>query len=66
MNVLALPGGPSVAELEEVGVRRVSVGSSLAVAAYSTLVRGAQELLEQGTSNYVNEGASKPFPTSLF
>ena len=52
VNVLALPTGPPIAELEAAGVRRVSVGSLLAAAAYGGLVSGARELLEQGTSRY--------------
>ena len=58
VNVLALPAGPSIAELESVGVRRVSVGSLLASAAYGALVRGARELLEDGTSRYAEAGVS--------
>lgn len=65
VNVLALPHGPSIAELADVGVRRVSVGASLAAAAYGALVRGAQELLEAGTSEYVRSGGSRPHPFSL-
>ena len=56
VNVLALPGGPSNAELESVGVRRVSTGSALAFAAYGALVAGAQELRERGTSTYAAAG----------
>lgn len=52
VNVLALPSGPSIQELESAGVRRVSVGSLLTAAAYGALVAGARELLEQGTSTY--------------
>lgn len=52
VNVLALPAGPTIEELERAGVRRVSVGSLLAAAAYGALVGGAAELLEQGTSRY--------------
>jgi 2-methylisocitrate lyase-like PEP mutase family enzyme len=52
VNVLALPGGPSTAELASVGVRRVSTGSLLAGAAYAALVAGARELLTDGTSRY--------------
>lgn len=58
VNVLALPNGPTVSELESVGVRRVSTGGSLARAAYGALVAGAQELLTQGTSSYTAAGAS--------
>lgn len=66
VNVLALPHGPSIPELARVAVRRVSVGASLAGAAYSALVRGAQELRETGTSRYLVEGRSQPHPFSLF
>ena len=52
LNVLALPGGPSIPELASVGVRRVSTGSLLAAAAYGALVTGARELLGEGTSTY--------------
>ncbi|MCU1380849.1 MAG: 2-methylisocitrate lyase, partial [Acidimicrobiales bacterium] len=45
VNVLAMPGGPAVAELASVGVRRVSTGGSLARAAYDELRRAATELL---------------------
>src|SRR5207247_2601090 len=59
VNVLALPSAPSVSELASVGVRRVSIGSSLARAAYGTLLAGAQELLTAGTSRYAEEGAPR-------
>jgi 2-methylisocitrate lyase-like PEP mutase family enzyme len=52
VNVLALPGGPTVAELAAVGVRRVSTGSSLAASAYGALMAGVGELLTEGTSRY--------------
>ena len=52
VNVLALPGGPSTAELASVGVRRVSTGSLLAGAAYAALIAGARELITDGTSRY--------------
>lgn len=54
LNVLALPHGPSVGELAEIGVRRVSTGSSLASTAYGALMRGARELRELGTSSYLD------------
>jgi 2-methylisocitrate lyase-like PEP mutase family enzyme len=62
VNVLALAGGPSVAELASVGVRRVSTGGALARAAYAALTVGAQELLDAGTSEYQRAGA----PTTTF
>lgn len=52
VNVLALPGGPPVAELAEAGVRRISVGGAFALAAYGALVEAARELLDEGTYGY--------------
>ena len=52
LNVLALPHGPTVAELASVGVRRVSTGGALARSAYGALLAGARELLADGTSSY--------------
>ena len=56
VNVLALPVGPAVSELESAGVRRVSTGGLLARAAYGALVAGAEELLREGTSRYSERG----------
>ena len=50
MNVLILPGGPTVAELAEIGVRRVSTGSLLAARAYGALVEAANALQNDGTA----------------
>jgi 2-methylisocitrate lyase-like PEP mutase family enzyme len=66
VNVLAVPGGPTVAELASVGVRRVSTGSLLAASAYGALVTGAQELLEQGTSRYTETGVPRDFLRQAF
>jgi 2-methylisocitrate lyase-like PEP mutase family enzyme len=52
VNVLARPGVPPVAELAEVGVRRVSVGGGFAFAALGTLVEAARELLTDGTYTF--------------
>ena len=57
MNVLALPSGPSVAELGAAGVRRISTGGALARAAYGALLVGAAELRDGGTSAYSRAGA---------
>jgi 2-methylisocitrate lyase-like PEP mutase family enzyme len=59
VNVLALPAGPSVAELAGVGVRRVSTGGALAFAAYGALVRAAKELRDSGTSTYARDRLSR-------
>ena len=56
VNVLALQGGPTVAELAGLGARRISTGGSLARAAYGALLDGARELLATGTSDYLRSG----------
>jgi 2-methylisocitrate lyase-like PEP mutase family enzyme len=60
LNVLAGLGGMTlgVAELQELGVTRISLGGSLARAAYGALLRAATEVREQGTFGYVREAAS--------
>jgi len=52
VNVLALPGGPSVAQLAEIGVGRISVGSAFASAALGALVEAATELRDEGTYGF--------------
>jgi 2-methylisocitrate lyase-like PEP mutase family enzyme len=52
VNVLALPGGPSVTELAALGVGRVSVGGAFAYVALGAVVEAARELREQGTYGY--------------
>lgn len=49
LNAMAVPGGPSVADLESAGVRRVSVGTAIAQVAYGAAQRAARELLTSGT-----------------
>ncbi|MEV0901350.1 isocitrate lyase/phosphoenolpyruvate mutase family protein [Actinoplanes sp. NPDC049802] len=56
VNVLALPGVPSVSELGKLGVRRVSVGGALAWAAYGAVRDAAKELLETGTTGFRARG----------
>jgi 2-methylisocitrate lyase-like PEP mutase family enzyme len=52
VNVLALPAGPTVAELAGAGVARISVGGAFAFAALGAVVEAARELQEQGTYTY--------------
>lgn len=62
VNVLAKPGTPTVPELAELGVSRVSVGGLLAWATYGALVKAANELLGPGTSAYADsvlDGATR-------
>jgi 2-methylisocitrate lyase-like PEP mutase family enzyme len=54
VNVVARPGCPPVAELAELGVRRVSVGAWFAFAALGELVEAATELRDQGTFGYLD------------
>jgi 2-methylisocitrate lyase-like PEP mutase family enzyme len=49
LNILVGPGAPSVTELRDLGVARVSLGSAIVRAAYGLARRGAVELLEKGT-----------------
>jgi 2-methylisocitrate lyase-like PEP mutase family enzyme len=53
VNVLAVAGAPSVGQLAEAGVSRVSVGGSLAFAALGALVEAATELRDRGTYGYL-------------
>jgi 2-methylisocitrate lyase-like PEP mutase family enzyme len=49
VNILAVSGAPPVAELERLGVRRVSVGSGPMRATLALTTRIARELLDAGT-----------------
>jgi 2-methylisocitrate lyase-like PEP mutase family enzyme len=57
VNVLALPGAPSVAELAEAGVGRVSIGGGFAFVAMGAVVEAARELREDGTYGFWETGA---------
>jgi len=57
LNVLAGPGVPSVRDLENIGVARVSTGSGPMRACMGLTRRIAQELMEQGTYNGFTDGA---------
>lgn len=48
VNILAGPGAPAVPELEEMGVRRISVGAAPMRAALAALERAARELRDHG------------------
>ena len=52
VNVLAIGGAPTVSELAEAGVSRISVGGSFAFAALGALVDAATELRDHGTYGY--------------
>jgi 2-methylisocitrate lyase-like PEP mutase family enzyme len=57
MNVLAMPGCPSVHELQELGVTRTSQGSGPARAALALTRRIANELLQNGTYRGFHENS---------
>ena len=52
VNVLILPGGPSVPALFEAGASRVSVGGAIAMAAQAAAVEAARELIVDGTHGF--------------
>ncbi|QIB42865.1 isocitrate lyase/PEP mutase family protein [Streptomyces aureoverticillatus] len=65
VNALAGPGGPSVAQLTEAGVRRISLGTGVAQAAYAAARQIALEVLSTGT--YTTLDSSHGFnPDGLF
>lgn len=68
LNVLiGFPGiALSVNELAELGVRRISVGGSLARAAFGEFLRAAAELREHGTATYARTAVSGRTLNDLF
>ena len=56
VNLLQGWPGLSVAEAAELGVRRISVGGSLARAAWGGFMRAAQEIAEKGTFTELSNG----------
>jgi 2-methylisocitrate lyase-like PEP mutase family enzyme len=57
VNVLALPDAPSVAELADLGVARISVGGAFAFAALGALVEAARELQDAGSYGFWRNAA---------
>jgi len=57
LNILATVGTPPVAELQQLGVARVSVGSGPVRATFGFLRRMARELREEGIFKLMTEGA---------
>jgi len=52
INVLILPGGPTVPELASVGVARVSVGGALNIVALGAVTDAAKKLLDSGEHEF--------------
>ncbi|MCH7484873.1 MAG: isocitrate lyase/phosphoenolpyruvate mutase family protein [Chloroflexi bacterium] len=59
VSVIAGPGSPSVPELQELGVARVSFGSMFLYAAVGGVKRLAEELLGPGTMTSLESGLSR-------
>lgn len=55
VNALLRREGPTVQQLAEAGIRRVSTGGALAFAAYGALRRAAAEILASGSSMYMDD-----------
>jgi 2-methylisocitrate lyase-like PEP mutase family enzyme len=67
VNVLAFPGVPSVAELAELGVARISVGGAFAYAATGALAEAAREFRDAGTYGYLrNSGIGRDATRTAF
>lgn len=58
VNVLAGGAGFSVAQLRDLGVRRISTGAALARAAWGAFLRAAEEMAGQGTFQSLAEAAT--------
>jgi len=56
----------SLSQLTDLGVRRISVGSGLALAAWGTFLRAAKEIKENGTFNFLANGAASADLNKLF
>ena len=56
LNIMAMPGAPSTAQLGKMGVARVSVGPAITQVALAATQRAARELLERGTYGLLESG----------
>ena len=65
VSILAGPQSPSVSELQDLGVARVSYGSGFLKAAIGATKRLAQEILEKGTVAAMKEGMQTPEISAL-
>ncbi len=55
MNVLVGSDFTTVAQLAELGVRRISVGGALARTAWGAFLDAAKEIRERGTFDFAND-----------
>ncbi|MFI5802465.1 isocitrate lyase/phosphoenolpyruvate mutase family protein [Streptomyces sp. NPDC051561] len=66
LNLLVGPGAPTVAELAELGVSRISLGGAVSGAAYAVARRATEELLTAGTYESVAGAVPHNDLNSLF
>ena len=68
LNVLVYAGNAelTVAQLADLGVRRISVGAALSRVAWGAFLRSAREIAASGTFQSFREGARSPDPDGLF
>lgn len=67
LNILTVPGCPTIAELDDLGVRRVSEGSGPMRAAMMLARRIAEELLQKGTyTRFQSDAIPYPEANRLF
>ena len=68
VSVVSEWDGPNytVAQLEDMGVRRISTGGSIARACYATLQSAAEKLANDGTFGYLNAVVSDPAMSAFF
>lgn len=66
VNVLAFTPDLTLAQFEDLGVRRVSLGGSLARVAWGALMRAAQDIAQHGRFDLFAEGASHADLNRLF
>ena len=64
VNVLLMPGGPSVTELAAAGVARISVGSAFHNVALGALARAGRQLLQDGSCAWMDLAAEGRKATS--
>ena len=65
ISILAGPQSPSVTQLQDLGVARVSYGSGFLKAAITGAKRLAQEILEKGTCDLLKDGVQTPEISAL-
>jgi 2-methylisocitrate lyase-like PEP mutase family enzyme len=66
VNVLAFAPGLTLKQLEDIGVRRVSVGGSLARAAWAGFMNAAQDIAQHGRFDSLAQGAPFAALNKLF